>query len=379
MRDLLDRVKLEKILEGDAVYFDAVNGFAGTTHPIGTPQMPVDNVADLKTIVNARNTFRVMIFSDITLDRNMGECYFIGSDRSGTFFTLNINGFISPIVCENLCIHEGDVGGLNVFYHCMLSGGPPITNFRGYLIECNIICTISVSGFLFMFNCWGEDGAAALDLTGGHLYYFIDGCGGQLAINNLTTDVSGPSTMYIHMKPGASLFIDSTCTGGEIYVYGACYLTDLSTGTFVVDMREGVPRNSRCFQETAPAKNAAGLGWVTILDRTFTTPVIRPTRIRGIRVTVAGGWAGKARIRIVDGAGTPNLIFPFQGYYEQDTDFVSGTQLTFNFPVEIAPEENNFGAYAYKSGYQIEFCSTAAGDGPGKTLELNSLDVEEMR
>jgi hypothetical protein len=378
MRDLLDRVKLEKILEGDAVYFDSVNGSAGTTHPIGTPQKPVNNVADLKTIVNARNTFRVMIFSDITLDRNMGECYFIGPDRSGTFWTLTVNGFTTPMVCENLFIHDGDVGGFNIFYHCTLGGGPPITNFSGYLIECNIICSIQVSGIAFVLNCWGEDGAAELDLTGNHNYQFIDGFSGKLYISNLTAGI-GPNKSYVHMKPGASLFIYDTCTAGSILVYGPCYLTDLSAGTVVVDMREGVPRASRCFQETAPAKNAAGLGWVTILDRTFTTPVIRPTRIWGIKVTVAGGWAGKARIRIVDGAGTPNLLFPFQGYYEQDTDFTSGNLLTFNFPVEITPEENNFGAYAYKSGYQLQFCSTVAGDGPGKTLELNSLDVEEMR
>jgi hypothetical protein len=113
-------------------------------------------------------------------------------------------------------------------------------------------------------------------------------------------------------------------------------------------------------QETAPATAVNGTTWKDLLDKSVLT---KPTKICGFVATVAGGWAGKAKVRITDGSGTK--IFPFQAEYVQDTDFTSGVQVVFNFPVEVP----------VASGYKFQFRSTAAGDGAGKTLQLNNLDV----
>lgn len=116
-------------------------------------------------------------------------------------------------------------------------------------------------------------------------------------------------------------------------------------------------------QETAPATDANGTTWKDLLDKSTIT---KPTKICGFTVTVAGAWAGKAQVRITDGAGTK--IFPFQAFYEQDDGFVSGTQAVFNFPVVVPVAD----------GYKFQFRSTNAGDGAGETLELNNLDVIEV-
>ena len=116
-------------------------------------------------------------------------------------------------------------------------------------------------------------------------------------------------------------------------------------------------------QETAVATNANGLTWVDLLDMSV---IVKPTKICGFMVTVAGGWAGNAQVRIVTGAGVK--IFPFQTQYVQGTDFQSAIPVVFNFPVEVPIAD----------GYKFQFRSSAAGDGAGKTLQLNNLDVIEV-
>lgn len=116
-------------------------------------------------------------------------------------------------------------------------------------------------------------------------------------------------------------------------------------------------------QETASATDVNGTTWKDLLDKSTIT---KPTKICGFTVTVAGTWAGKAQVRITDEAGTK--IFPFQDQYEQDTEFTSGTQMSFNFPVVVPVAD----------GYKFQFRSTEAADGAGETLQLNNLDVIEV-
>jgi len=64
---LLDKVKQQVILEGEAVYFDSVAGFTGTTHPIGTAQYPVNNELDLRVILGTRNLDKVVLRNSATV------------------------------------------------------------------------------------------------------------------------------------------------------------------------------------------------------------------------------------------------------------------------------------------------------------------------
>lgn len=116
-------------------------------------------------------------------------------------------------------------------------------------------------------------------------------------------------------------------------------------------------------QETVAATDVNGTTWKDLLDKSTITKL---TKICGFKVTVGGTWAGKAQIRITDRAG--NKIFPFQDQYEQDTNFTSGTLEVVNFLVVVPVTD----------GYKLQFRSTDAADGAGKTLQLNNLDVIEQ-
>jgi len=116
-------------------------------------------------------------------------------------------------------------------------------------------------------------------------------------------------------------------------------------------------------QEAVGATDVNGTTWKDLLDKSTIT---KPTKIFGFTVTAAGTWAGKAQVRITDGAGTK--IFPFQDQYEQDAEFTSGTQVVFNFPVVVPVAD----------GYKFQFRSTDGADGEGETLQLNNLDVIEV-
>lgn len=116
-------------------------------------------------------------------------------------------------------------------------------------------------------------------------------------------------------------------------------------------------------QETALATDVNGTTWKDLLDKSTIT---NPIKICGFKVTVGGTWAGNAQVRIVDGSG--NKIFPFKASYQEGTDFTSGIQVVFSFPVVVPVAD----------GYKIQFRSTNAGDGAGETLQLNNLDVIEV-
>lgn len=113
-------------------------------------------------------------------------------------------------------------------------------------------------------------------------------------------------------------------------------------------------------QETAGTTNASGVNWVDLLNKSV---LAADTKVCGFKVTIAGAWAGLCQIRIVTGAGTK--LFPFAAQLVQGTDFASGVQNTFAFPLIIRTFE----------GYKFQFCSTNAGDGAGETCQLDNLDI----
>lgn len=116
-------------------------------------------------------------------------------------------------------------------------------------------------------------------------------------------------------------------------------------------------------QETAPATNANGVNWVDLLDRSV---LAKETEIWGIMLTIAGGWAGLCEMRIVTGGGTKT--FPFAAQAVENTDFVSGIYWAWPAPIRV-PIAN---------GYKVQFRSTAAGDGAGKTCALTELAKIEI-
>ncbi len=113
-------------------------------------------------------------------------------------------------------------------------------------------------------------------------------------------------------------------------------------------------------QETAPATAVNGVTWKDLLDKSVIT---KPTEIWQVTLTIAGGWAGLCQIRFVDAAA--NKIFPFAAQAVEGTDFFSGVPWAFPAPIVVP----------VASGYKLQFRSSNAADGAGKTCQLNELAV----
>jgi len=195
------------------------------------------------------------------------------------------------------------------------------------------------------------------------------------------SNVNNTGGFAIVVRRDAFLKADLTNTTGTIDISGNCRVDNLTNGVGTITI-EGIARiygtivntgtltyrsyhpDTRFFQEAVGATVVNGITWKDLLDR---SGIDRPVRICGFTVTVAGGWAGNAKIRIVDGAGTTK-IFPFKDEWVENTDFTSATQKTFDFPCDVSPVK----------GYKFQFRSSNAGDGAGKTLALNNLDVQEL-
>ncbi len=65
---------ITSIIFGPEVYYSATNGFAGTAYPIGTKNKPVNNTANLRTILTAHPWIRTVIVLD-TLSLAPGDSF----------------------------------------------------------------------------------------------------------------------------------------------------------------------------------------------------------------------------------------------------------------------------------------------------------------
>jgi hypothetical protein len=120
------------------------------------------------------------------------------------------------------------------------------------------------------------------------------------------------------------------------------------------------PRLTVYGQRTAVATAVNGVTWKDLLDMSVLTTL---EELWSITLTIAGVWAGLCQYRITDGAG--NKIFPFAAQCVEGVDFVSGVSI--NYPAAIVVPAT--------VGYKVQFRSSNAGDGAGKTCELTELAV----
>jgi len=117
-------------LEADYVYFDSVNGAAGTDWMRGRRGYPVNNWADLVTIATARHTKNVMILNGVlTITADADQYYFTGNgflDPTAIFAdnVIELGGFtLSRCTFDSVNIHNAAGGVLDMcgsFENCPL-------------------------------------------------------------------------------------------------------------------------------------------------------------------------------------------------------------------------------------------------------------------
>jgi len=208
----------------DTVYIDHDSGISGTTFPNGTPQHPVDNLPDAKTIADARNIKKFEFLngsSTLTEDMN-------GYDFKHA--SINIDGYDIDNCNFEDCVIQGVQGG-----------GAPFQNPSTYLcLVANITnLNMSIHKCVIGGNNTILDGASSVwyEIT------FITSILTVQAPNNLKIyDAQGEftiagmdgGTLTIFSKD-ANITVDNTCTAGTLYIYGSGFITDNSNGTIVIE------------------------------------------------------------------------------------------------------------------------------------------------
>jgi len=209
----------------DAVFVDTDSGNSGTVYPNGTPQHPVNNLPDAKTIADARSIKKIeflngsytltedmirYIFKNgtITLDsQDIDQSEFIGCTLMG------VQGggtpWQTPSADECLIVN---ITNLYITCHkCILGGNITLKdNFGGvwYEVSFALSCQLNVQApnDLKVYDAQGEFTIVGMD-------------GGTLTI----------------FSKDANITIDNTCTAGTLYIHGTGYITDNSNGTTVID------------------------------------------------------------------------------------------------------------------------------------------------
>ncbi len=216
------------------VYVHPTRGQAGTDTPIGTRTTPVDNVLDAITIAETKGIQKIIIGESMTIDSgDFSQGYlFMGDNAVATTLTLGTSADFSKCEFRNLTV-QGVLDSQSIIRECNILN---LTAFDGFLWQCAITNEVSVraGSQASIAQCFsnvaggGPGQTPTINLNGNGSLALRQYDGG-LTIKNY----NGGGAISMDYSSGR-LIVDSSVTGGTIYVRGNCVVTDNSTGTAVV-------------------------------------------------------------------------------------------------------------------------------------------------
>jgi len=212
---------------------------SGTTFPVGTPEYPVNNLADAHTIAEDRGFVTFFVRGNLTVgsgDFSDGHV-FIGQSTSLT--TINVLTLADVTNCEfKNATMTGVLDGNSTLTGCVIG---TLSYVSGYITNCTLATgTITLGGGVaaLFINCQsGVPGTATpiLDMGGSGQSLAFRGYNGGIQINNRT----GTDAVSIDMSSG-QVIVGSTVTNGRMTIRGITKVVDNSTGTAIVDAADAI-------------------------------------------------------------------------------------------------------------------------------------------
>jgi hypothetical protein len=217
-----------------SVWIDTASSTTGTVYPAGTSRDPVNNSADAQAIANAIGVDTIRMTNNLTLDTvtDHTNMLFQGRSPRTTQLTIPVGALVSGAEYRNMLL-SGPLTGGTYITSCAVKG---IDNVSGHLERC-VLREVGAGGYtvrgngggIIMINaCTSVDAFAV-----GSGIPTVDANGGtQIAMKNfsgtaLITNHTGSQGSEIHINAGR-IVLDSTCTGGTIYLYGNGIVVDNS-------------------------------------------------------------------------------------------------------------------------------------------------------
>ena len=221
------------------VTIDVGSANAGTTFPVGTPEFPVNNLADAHTIATDRGFTSFFVIGNLTIGAGAFADGHLFIGQSVTLTTITVSPAADVTNCEfqNATI-TGTLDGGSIIRDCVISN---LTYVNGYCTDCTLAAgTITLAGgsAALFINCQsGVPGTLTpiLDMGGSGQALAFRGYNGGITISNR----SGTDGVSIDMNSGQVL-VDSTVTAGLITIRGITKVVDNSTGTAVVDTADAI-------------------------------------------------------------------------------------------------------------------------------------------
>ena len=235
---LISSPAIEYSSYNQGVTVDIESSFTGTVFPVGTPQAPVNNLADALLICQYRGFDTIFVKRSMTIDSG-GDYHgytFVGESYTKT--TITISDAANVFECE---FRDAQLAGV-------LDGGSVLRDCRIFdldyidgiiedcILDANGTILLSGSRFANIINCVSGRLDTLLDIPP-----IIDmgGSGTSLAIRNYSGSIqiinkSGPENVDIDLSSGI-VVLDPTVVSGTVQVRGSGQLIDNSSGTVIVD------------------------------------------------------------------------------------------------------------------------------------------------
>jgi hypothetical protein len=220
---------------GVTVDVDNLSGKAtsGTVFPIGTPQQPVNNMADAILIAAVRGITQFFVVGDLTLTTgdNVADKVFIGESAGKSTITVETGADV--LDCEFYeCTLTGVLDGNAHVKNCAIGD---LTYISGYVELCilNGVITLGGGAAAFFLDCW------AGSLFGSPPKIDLGGSGQTLVMQNFNGYIqwenkSGSDQANASLNAGWIL-LASSITAGSINIIGTGIVEDYTTGTASVN------------------------------------------------------------------------------------------------------------------------------------------------
>lgn len=274
---LISNMTIEYASYQECVTIDITSPWAGTLHPVGTGQKPVNNIADAKLIAAARGfqAFRLLSSMDGTTD--FSDFIVSGIPRSVVlnmlphtcqsgcrFRTLTLTGQMCGQVCT---FDECDLHNLSkvqgTIYNSTIAGVITLTGSNTNIIDCASGRTI-------------EYGRTVIDMDSDPKNLQVRRFSGGLILKNFTFP---DNRVVLDFDPGA-LEIDPSCTDGTIVVHGETTILD-----------NGGPRLIRDFSAAVSPESVADRTRVELSPELAEISKVKAFIVNRLRVNkTTGAW-----------------------------------------------------------------------------------------
>lgn len=195
---------------------------AGSVYPTGTLRQPSNNVPDALVIAAARGFTTAYFLGDLTLDtgHDADGLILLGTSHIQSVLTVNPGASVMTSVFKD-CEVVGTLDGDNQLNDCIVGD---LTYFSGHIHTCGLKGKVTLSGadasVLSDCNTIDPNSPPTVDMGGSDQDLSMPNFSGLLTIENMTGGYAGVGLL------GGQVILDSTVTGGTVFVSGVGLLTD---------------------------------------------------------------------------------------------------------------------------------------------------------